>query len=79
MARSDSLGEIEKSIVVAAHLRASESAKELARIVRMQERTVRYHLHRLEQRGIIRKVPFINVTSHSRQQTANGDRGLCRN
>lgn len=61
MARRDSLGETERSIVVAAHLRADRSAKELAGIVRMQERTVRYHLHRLEQRGIIRKVPFINV------------------
>jgi DNA-binding Lrp family transcriptional regulator len=55
------LGELERNILVAANLRASEPARVIAKILKVQERTVRYYLHRMEQRGIIRRVPFINV------------------
>jgi DNA-binding Lrp family transcriptional regulator len=55
------LSELERTILVTAHLRAGDSAREIARRLKLQERTVRDHLHRMEQRGIIRRLFFINV------------------
>lgn len=55
------LTEQQQEILSAAHLRAALSPRVIARELKLQERTVRYHLHKLLALGIIREAPFLNV------------------
>ena len=55
------LNEKEATILACVEHRADLTTEQIAKETGMQSHTIRYHLNGLEDRGIIRRIPFINM------------------